>query len=66
MLRWPNRARGHGSDIWPDGEYRCVTFADAVGLNQGLVRSCYMTVIKNGDASAGRLQRHRAGDAVLI
>ena len=34
---------------WPDGKYRCVTFADAVGLNQGLVRSCYMTLIKKGD-----------------
>ena len=34
---------------WPDGKYRCVTFADAVGLEQGLVRSCYMTVVKDGD-----------------
>jgi N-methylhydantoinase B/oxoprolinase/acetone carboxylase alpha subunit len=34
---------------WPDGKYRCVTFSDAVGLNQGLVRSCYMTLIKKGD-----------------
>ncbi|UWU89069.1 hydantoinase B/oxoprolinase family protein [Bradyrhizobium sp. CB1015] len=34
---------------WPDGKYRCVTFSDAVGLKQGLVRSCYMTVDKKGD-----------------
>lgn len=34
---------------WPDGKYRCVTFADAVGLKQGLVRSCYMTLEKTGD-----------------
>jgi len=34
---------------WPDGKYRCVTFSDAVGLKQGLVRSCYMTIDKQGD-----------------
>lgn len=34
---------------WPDGKYRCVTFSDAVGLKQGLVRSCYMTIEKHGD-----------------
>jgi N-methylhydantoinase B/oxoprolinase/acetone carboxylase alpha subunit len=34
---------------WPDGKYRCVTFSDAVGLKQGLVRSCYMTIEKSGD-----------------
>lgn len=34
---------------WPDGKYRCVTFSDAVGLKQGLVRSCYMTIEKQGD-----------------
>lgn len=34
---------------WPDGKYRCVTFADAVGLKQGLVRSCFMTLEKTGD-----------------
>ena len=34
---------------WPDGKYRCVTFSDAVGLKQGLVRSCYMTMEKKGD-----------------
>ena len=34
---------------WPDGKYRCVTFSDAVGLKQGLVRSCYMTLEKSGD-----------------
>lgn len=34
---------------WPDGKYRCVTFSDAVGLKQGLVRSCFMTIAKKGD-----------------
>lgn len=34
---------------WPDGKFRCVTFSDAVGLKQGLVRSCYMTLEKRGD-----------------
>ncbi len=34
---------------WPDGKYRCVTFSDAVGLKQGLVRSCFMTIEKMGD-----------------
>jgi N-methylhydantoinase B/oxoprolinase/acetone carboxylase alpha subunit len=34
---------------WADGVYRSVHFADAVGLNQGLVRSCYMTLIKQDD-----------------
>lgn len=34
---------------WPDGKFRCVTFSDAVGLKQGLVRSCYMTMEKKGD-----------------
>ena len=34
---------------WADGVYRCVTFADAVGLQQGLVRSCYMTLVKEDD-----------------
>lgn len=34
---------------WPDGKYRCVTFSDAVGLKQGLVKSCSMTIEKHGD-----------------
>lgn len=34
---------------WPDGKYRCVTFSDAVGLKQGLVKSCAMTIEKHGD-----------------
>ena len=34
---------------WPDGKYRCVTFSDAVGLEQGLIRNCYMTINKHGD-----------------
>lgn len=37
-------------DQWPDGKYRCVTFSDAVGLKQGLVRSCFMTIDKRGDS----------------
>lgn len=36
-------------DQWPDGKYRCVTFSDAVGLRQGLVRSCFMTIVKQND-----------------
>ncbi len=36
-------------ELWPDGKYRCVNFSDAVGLKQGLVRSCYMTLEKLGD-----------------
>ncbi len=34
---------------WPDGTYRCVTFSDGVGLSQGLIRSCYMTMTKKDD-----------------
>jgi acetophenone carboxylase len=34
---------------WPDGKYRCVTFSDSVGMNQGLVRNCVMTLVKDGD-----------------
>ena len=34
---------------WADGVYRSTHFADAVGLNQGLVRSCCMTLTKDGD-----------------
>jgi acetophenone carboxylase len=34
---------------WPDGKYRCVTFADALGMKQGLVRSCFMTLTKEED-----------------
>ncbi|MDN5863457.1 MAG: hydantoinase B/oxoprolinase family protein, partial [Salinisphaera sp.] len=35
--------------LWPDGHYRCVTFADAVGLQQGIVRNCHMDMEKRGD-----------------
>jgi len=35
--------------VWADGTYRCVTFSDGVGVKQGLVRSCYMTMVKKGD-----------------
>lgn len=34
---------------WPDGKFRCVNFSDGVGLKQGLIRNCYMTLNKNGD-----------------
>jgi N-methylhydantoinase B/oxoprolinase/acetone carboxylase alpha subunit len=34
---------------WADGVYRSTHFADAVGLKQGLVRSCCMTLTKDGD-----------------
>ncbi|MGH9003298.1 MAG: hydantoinase B/oxoprolinase family protein, partial [Acidimicrobiia bacterium] len=34
---------------WADGVFRSVHFADAVGLHQGLVRSCFMTVTKRDD-----------------
>lgn len=34
---------------WPDGKFRCVTFSDAVGLKQGLVKSCAMMIEKKGD-----------------
>ncbi len=35
---------------WPDGIYRCVTFADAAGLLRGLIRNCYMTMTKKDDS----------------
>jgi len=34
---------------WPDGKYRSVNFADAIGLQTALVRSCYLTVTKEDD-----------------
>lgn len=34
---------------WPDGTYRCATFSDAAGMEQGLIRNCYMTMDKKGD-----------------
>lgn len=34
---------------WPDGKFRCVNFADALGWTQGLVRSCSLTLHKQGD-----------------
>ncbi|MGH8598547.1 MAG: hydantoinase B/oxoprolinase family protein, partial [Gammaproteobacteria bacterium] len=34
---------------WPDGKFRCVNFSDGVGLKQGLIRNCYMTLHKHGD-----------------
>ncbi len=34
---------------WPDGKYRCVNFADTVGVQEGLIRSCYMTISKEDD-----------------
>ncbi len=49
MLLSAEEGAGKRIQHWPDGKYRCVTFADAVGLEQGLIRSCYMTLIKEGD-----------------
>lgn len=34
---------------WPDGTYRCVTFSDAAGNIQGLMRNCCMTLTKRDD-----------------
>lgn len=34
---------------WADGTFRCVTFSDAAGLTQGLLRNCSMTMIKKDD-----------------
>lgn len=34
---------------WMDGKYRCVTFADALGTEHGLVRNASLTLIKEGD-----------------
>lgn len=49
MLQVAEEGARRRIQAWPDGKYRCVTFADAVGLNQGLVRSCFMTLVKEGD-----------------
>lgn len=48
MLMSAEEGAGKRIQHWPDGKYRCVTFADAVGLEQGLIRSCYMTMVKEG------------------
>src|SRR5918996_3419426 len=34
---------------WLDGKYRSTNFCDAVGMNHGLVRSCNLTLVKEGD-----------------
>ncbi len=34
---------------WPDGKYRCVNFAGVLGWEEGLVRSSYLTLVKEGD-----------------
>ncbi|MGH3436491.1 MAG: hydantoinase B/oxoprolinase family protein [Sciscionella sp.] len=34
---------------WPDGVYRCATFSDAAGMEQGLLRNCFMTMTKKDD-----------------
>jgi acetophenone carboxylase len=49
MLITAETGAGQRIQNWPDGKYRCVTFADAVGLEQGLIRSCFMTIVKDGD-----------------
>lgn len=33
---------------WPDGTFTSVNFADGVGMELGLIRSCFMTVTKKG------------------
>src|SRR4030081_853954 len=33
-----------------DGKFRCVTFSDALGIQQGLVRNAYLTLEKSGDS----------------
>ncbi len=48
MLQVAERGARELIEQWPDGKYRCVTFSDAVGLKQGLVRSCFMTLEKQG------------------
>jgi acetophenone carboxylase len=49
MLASAEEGAGRRIRCWPDGKYRCVTFSDAVGLEQGLIRSCSMTLVKNDD-----------------
>lgn len=34
---------------WLDGKYRCVTFADALGTQHGIVRNASLTLIKEDD-----------------
>jgi len=34
---------------WPDGKFRCMTFADSVGVQRGLVRNAALTLEKKGD-----------------
>ena len=34
---------------WPDGTYRCATFSDAAGMENGLLRNCFMTMTKRDD-----------------
>jgi N-methylhydantoinase B/oxoprolinase/acetone carboxylase alpha subunit len=34
---------------WLDGKYRSTNFCDAVGMDHGLVRSCNLTLVKEGD-----------------
>ena len=34
---------------WPDGVYRSVHFSDALGVTQGLVRSCSLAIHKRGE-----------------
>jgi N-methylhydantoinase B/oxoprolinase/acetone carboxylase alpha subunit len=34
---------------WADGTYRCVTFSDAAGLTESLMRNCSMAMTKKGD-----------------
>jgi N-methylhydantoinase B/oxoprolinase/acetone carboxylase alpha subunit len=34
---------------WPDGVYRCATFSDAAGMENALLRNCFMTMTVKDD-----------------
>ena len=66
MLMMAEQGARERLKFWPDGKYRCVTFSDAVGLNQGLGALLLHDADKAGRRLSGRFQRHRAGDAVFL
>jgi len=49
MLETAEQSARQRIAAWPDGVYRSVHFADALGTRQGLVRSCALAMIKQGD-----------------
>lgn len=49
MLDVAEEGARHRISTWPDGTYRSVNFNDGVGMNEGLLRSCALTLIKKGD-----------------